>query len=219
MPTRRECYLCSAPATNDEHLPPKAFFPKAKDLPAYGNLRKRLVTVPACSKHNDVFATDDEYVAIAVALSPRAGQLGGDQFWSKWARAMMRRGARLKKDFERDMSFVPVLIGGTRLTFCVNWRLDRIRYESVMERVARGLYFHETGDRLESTVRVETPTLEPITMLPVFPPSLRGDLSANPCRVVGDERVFTYRLRAEPFLLHMSYYGGFDVYAASDDAE
>ena len=56
------CYMCSAPKTSVEHVPPKGLFPKSKDLPAGMNLRKQLITVPACDLHNTEKSHDDEYL-------------------------------------------------------------------------------------------------------------------------------------------------------------
>ncbi|MCJ7519132.1 MAG: hypothetical protein MUO42_05610, partial [Anaerolineaceae bacterium] len=47
------CYMCSSPAVSKEHVPPEVFFPESKDLPPdYPDMRKNLVTVPSCKKHN-----------------------------------------------------------------------------------------------------------------------------------------------------------------------
>ncbi len=45
------CYCCGAPATSEEHVPPKGLFPKAKDIPNT-KFREKLITVPSCEKHN-----------------------------------------------------------------------------------------------------------------------------------------------------------------------
>lgn len=46
------CYMCEKPATSVEHIPPKCLFPEQKDLPGGADLRKQLLTVPACDEHN-----------------------------------------------------------------------------------------------------------------------------------------------------------------------
>jgi hypothetical protein len=56
-----ECYMCSRPGTTVEHAPPKCFFPESKDLPGT-DLRKNLITVPACDLHNTAKVKDDEYL-------------------------------------------------------------------------------------------------------------------------------------------------------------
>lgn len=53
------CYACDDWATSREHCPPKCFFPK--------NQRKNLITVPACSKHNNRKSNDDEWVRLIIA--------------------------------------------------------------------------------------------------------------------------------------------------------
>jgi len=42
---RRQCYMCSDPATGVEHVPAKCFFTKGQ--------RENLITVPSCELHNN----------------------------------------------------------------------------------------------------------------------------------------------------------------------
>lgn len=38
--TAQTCYMCDAPATSEEHVPPKCLFPERKDLPQGMDLRR-----------------------------------------------------------------------------------------------------------------------------------------------------------------------------------
>lgn len=55
-----KCYLCGAPATSLDHIPPKGIFPRP--LPAKTNL----ITVPACEKCNGGSKEDDHYFRICI---------------------------------------------------------------------------------------------------------------------------------------------------------
>ncbi|MFZ6769305.1 hypothetical protein ACO0LM_19830 [Undibacterium sp. Di26W] len=55
------CYMCDEVAVSVEHVPPRCLFPKQKDLPIGVDLRRELLTVPACAQHNMEKASDDEY--------------------------------------------------------------------------------------------------------------------------------------------------------------
>jgi len=51
---KRECYACTAPASDREHVPAKSFFPSG--------MRGNLLTVPSCREHNGGYSKDVEYV-------------------------------------------------------------------------------------------------------------------------------------------------------------
>lgn len=56
----RQCYMCEKPASTVEHVPPKCIFPEQKDSLGGQDLRKQLITVPACDVHNTKKSRDDE---------------------------------------------------------------------------------------------------------------------------------------------------------------
>lgn len=59
----KTCYMCDELATTVEHIPPKCIFPETKDLEDKTlNLRKKLLTVPSCTLHNNAKSGDDEYL-------------------------------------------------------------------------------------------------------------------------------------------------------------
>lgn len=87
------CYMCSSPATSNEHAPPKCIFPEKKDLPSGEDLRKNLIKVPACEVHNTVRSKDDEYLLYALPPSLGSNPTGSDLFLNKVQRAIKRRPA------------------------------------------------------------------------------------------------------------------------------
>ena len=54
FPKDSECYACFAVATDREHVPARAFFPRG--------MRQNLLTVPSCAEHNAKNFQDVEYV-------------------------------------------------------------------------------------------------------------------------------------------------------------
>ena len=71
------CYMCEAVATTDEHAPPRCLFPETKDLIDKSlDLRKELITVPACKEHNTAKSTDDEYLLNILSLNITSGSHG-----------------------------------------------------------------------------------------------------------------------------------------------
>jgi hypothetical protein len=61
------CYCCDAPATSEEHAPPKCLFPEMKDTGGI-DYRKQLITVPSCDRHNTGKSKDDEYLLVMLAI-------------------------------------------------------------------------------------------------------------------------------------------------------
>jgi len=60
------CYMCDLPGTTDEHIPPRAIFPEAKDAEGR-NYRIDLITVPSCPDHNTAKSDDDEFLMVSLA--------------------------------------------------------------------------------------------------------------------------------------------------------
>lgn len=58
LSVRQFCYACENEATSVEHTPPKCIFPQLKDFP-HKNLRRNLITVPSCDRHNSAKSKDD----------------------------------------------------------------------------------------------------------------------------------------------------------------
>lgn len=142
------CYLCNQVATTTEHIPPKCFFPESKylskSLPDY---RNNLITVRACSKHNNSRSKDDEYTAIAIAMSSQS-DIAFSLFKAKWTRTLLRReGVLAKKMFStaRNVRFIDnrnnLLIPYETLALSYNKK----RVEGVIESIACALYYIEFG--------------------------------------------------------------------------
>lgn len=207
MSGKGTCYQCDADATTDEHVPARCFFPAAKDLPEHGDLRRNLKTVPSCEAHNGDCSKDDEYVALMVVMSASNGPLAAEYFWKQKTRGLVRKPA-LKKALEASM--IPVLLDGRET---VQVPLDRPRFDGVMTRIARGLYFKETGGKkLRRTLTVQSPAFLPPAGSVTFRTTQRDYPDDIPVKVIGDERIFSYALRADPFFLHMKFYEGVDIF-------
>lgn len=146
----KSCFVCGAPATGVDHVPPRSFFPKRKDLPpGVAEVRRNLITVPACDDHNGRYSKDDEVACYVVLLTHKANQLGVDQFLSKGLRAITGRKGLADSIFLKievyqlpDGREIPTL------------EFDAERVGGVMERIARGLFFHEFGRRWECALSV-----------------------------------------------------------------
>lgn len=150
------CYMCDRPATSSEHVPPKAFFPKAADTPEGDDLRQNLITVPACDLHNSAKSKDDEYTSYAIAFHFEGNEIVAHSSAKKFLRAIKRRRGLigiLKDNF-------PVIVDG-RPT--IGFRVDMPRVDRVFDHVARGLFYHHYGQPHQGEVKLLFPNLFDVT--------------------------------------------------------
>ena len=231
------CYACGAAATSVDHVPPRVLFPEQKDLLADfpdgpPDLRRNLITVPSCETHNTAQSKDDEYVAFVIAAHWANNGLGTTQWKTKILRALSRSTALalLFTASAEKIVFAGVETG--------RFKIDRPRFDATMEKVARGLYFHETGSVWTEKIRVHTTAflLEDADLtsqlrgLMVMARLFLGDPAvAELARSMGwpvlppippkgeNSDVFSYQFSFVPegrmFAIRMLFYGGFEVVA------
>jgi hypothetical protein len=121
--------------------------------------------VPACDEHNTKCSKDDEVAAYVITIADKANELGASQFLKKGVRAITGNKGLIDSIFKKiEVQQMPG--GGQVATF----EFDAERVERVMERIARGLFFHEFGRRWEY----------PLSLISDWP--LMSDLSTNPYR-------------------------------------
>lgn len=144
----KECFACDQPATGMDHVPPRCFFPKQKDLPAETtDVRRNLITVPACHEHNGRYSKDDEIASYVILLTHKANRVGEKQFLTKGLRAITGRKGLIAGVFKKIEVFQ--LPDGTEIPTV---QFDGERVTRVMERIARGLFFHDFGHRWNCTL-------------------------------------------------------------------
>jgi len=141
---RRICVYCGASGKmTPDHIPPKGIF--ARPRPS------NLITVPACKDCNAGASEDDEYFKMCLGLNDQArGHPDIKSQTDSIFRALYRPEARgistklVRETFRVDSISPSGLYLGKRYAFNV----DLPRIFRVVERIVRGLYFHETGERL-----------------------------------------------------------------------
>ena len=140
------CYMCDAPGITEEHSPPKGLFPKLKDTADRRDLRKNLITVPSCEAHNTEKSAEDEYFVFVLNGSILANAVGERQAATKQKRALDQAPGKLKKFVP---SWEPVTFkdesGGDYPSALAT--LDKDRFESVVDKMGRALYFHHFKEK------------------------------------------------------------------------
>ncbi|MEP7285473.1 MAG: hypothetical protein ABI947_06870 [Chloroflexota bacterium] len=163
---KKTCYMCDKPGKKTkEHVPPECFFPEQKDIPKGLDFRKNLITVPACDEHNLHNSKDDEYLKTIIALHWRNNQAGYEYSMVK----IMRSFKLKEKKGLWDLFFGQ----GTHHQFfnfqgeeLVTMPLDIARFNSEMDKIARGIYFYQFKQKAREKVIIFSRSLSAIMREP-----------------------------------------------------
>lgn len=126
------CYWCGQPATTREHVPPRSFFPDSYEC--NGAVVKanweRLITVPACSQHNNLKSDLDDYLRMhVVPFAKPSNVYAASLNKGKVVRAWRRTPALLQiKSLSGDI---------------VRFFVDDEKLGYALDAIARALFFHE----------------------------------------------------------------------------
>lgn len=158
------CAYCGSVATTVDHVPPKGL---------YTEERRRglnLVTVPACKECNEQTAKDEEYFRNVMASSTAVETAAGRElFQNEVTRSLQHSPGLLKRIASQFATKEIRSPGGIYLTTLPAIKLESNRFERVLIKIARGLYFLHRGTRVPSTLDAQafhvTHLLEELTML------------------------------------------------------
>lgn len=209
------CYMCDAEESSREHAPPKCFFPERDSFGR--DLRKNLISVPSCDKHNTVKSRDDEWLRAVITLLAGKNEAGWHQFLHKTLRAVRRRPDAYRSFFSDK--------GPVRSPAGRALQIDRPRLDLCCDRMARALIFHTYAAKWLDGIAVYAPSLfvDVKDGVPVrheltddIVAITRGFLGAAPVQGANPE-VFRYRLRYEAsergFALAAQFYQAFEFFA------
>ena len=133
------CAFCNRhPAGSVDHIPPKCFFPDP--------LPTDLITVPSCIKHNVNFSTDDLYVRdVIVCRRDVVTQLSLSAVKAKLLRSLdAPENGKLRAMIGQTLRRGDVrLRSGLYLPDQFVFFVDKSRLLRWIERILRGLYYHE----------------------------------------------------------------------------
>jgi hypothetical protein len=175
-----KCYMCGAPATTKDHIPPWGMFPEPKpDNP---------IKVRACRACNNGSSLDDEYFRLVVGAcsndSPQSMAVLNQRILRK-ARERPRLATMFLKSCVHVEEFSPggIYIGPARAV-----KYDRSRIQVVINKIVRGLFLRHTGRSLGSKCVVED-----FMCQPELNQNLMEKICCLPLFKVGDGKVFSYR--------------------------
>lgn len=148
-----ECYMCNKEAVSVEHVPPRCLFPEQKDLPLGVDLRKQLITVPACEDHNGAKSQDDEYLLHVLVLNLPANEVAQNQFLTKIMRSIKKNPRLMNNMMQNPKPVVAVdeRTGDAQNTVAI--QVDGKRVDKALESVSRALYCYHFKKKWMSGVR------------------------------------------------------------------
>lgn len=156
-----ECVYCGREALlTDDHIPPRTLYPES--------IWSRLLKIPSCFKCNNGASKDDEYLRTIIGLSAKGER---DEILKPIsdaaARALVRpEAAGFRQSIVKDIKeafisgpagiLVPALVG----------TVDLLRFDRVISRIIKGLFYTERGVRLPSTYLVVSYSMAGLTRVP-----------------------------------------------------
>lgn len=147
---KRVCIYCGERADTVDHVPPRNIFDDKEPPP-------NLITVPACFVCNNGAAKDDEYFRDAIVMREDAGEhpVAAALWDNKVHRAIKRaKDKGFATPILKDVKLRSRLTsGGIYVTEPV-YGVETARIERVLNRIVKGLFYHELRRRLPSDYTV-----------------------------------------------------------------
>jgi len=188
-----ECVYCgSFGKITDDHIPPKLIFPKPWP--------KNLICVPSCKKCNNSYSTDDEYFRMMILFRHDLEQHPAYKKLSPTIFRGLRKPGRdaLRTAVVRNVRKVKVVTkSGLYMGDAHSYNVDLSRLDRVAARIATGLFFHETGNRVPddfTTIAYSEEGFRDIgnKELDELRTTILNPLFKNPVKEVGKD-IFSYR--------------------------
>lgn len=183
------CYLCGEKATSREHLP-------ADNLYARVERTYPMLTVPACSVHNNAFSKDDEqFRSIIVPYCSKRSPVAKELLKGKVARADQRNPKIQKQDYDQievfnQWSKEGLYIGKRSVHFQFSPK-ERECMLRVYRRLSLGIHWHTMGrighNRDVKLIDIETEAGRKLA------DACMPALSASPLFIVGHRDVFLFK--------------------------
>lgn len=148
----RTCAYCGDVAVSKDHVPPKGLFPIE---------RLNLITVPACRKHNEDVSNLDERFREFLALTVGADRPTTEALWESVWRGLNQPEAE-KRKAELMNSLMPMPDGN------LAFKIDSDLIEGMLERITRGLFWHNFRRILPQELKVETYVFRNLVGLEAF---------------------------------------------------
>lgn len=186
----KPCAYCGAPATTKDHIPPKSLL--AKPYP------DNLITVPSCATCNNGASKDDEYFRNTLLLRFETFHNGEVQkLLPTMHRALFNPAyPGFRKTIEKTLEGVELRTPtGLFVARTGSFKIEPDRLTRVVQRITKGLYYEERGQRLSDDSVVDVFAGESVakdtTAAGEALRSLGGTVLQGPPKSFGED-AFTY---------------------------
>ena len=189
----KTCYMCEKLATSVEHVPPRCLFPEKKDLPDGVDLRKQLLTIPACDEHNSQKSQDDEYFLYSLVMLSNSNNVSRNLYFSKIKRAIKRNPSLFKK-FAETASPIRIqnsITGKISNTHALHF--DEDRFNGIIHKLGRAIYFKHFNEKWQYHMYYQAEYL-----LATLDPEKTHDLN-EPIQMISEQM--------DQLFLNSEYYG------------
>jgi hypothetical protein len=160
---RGRCIYCKEEAgASRDHVPPQNLFPRP--------LPSTLITVPSCEKCNKSFSKDDEYFRAMISMRKDIGEnTEVKKVLPALYRSLQRPEQRgfatsLAKSWRRSPL---VTRSGIYIGTVPTYEVDYSRLDRVLQRILKGLYFHEVGTPVPDSYALTVYSVEHLQNLDV----------------------------------------------------
>ncbi len=149
VPRKALCAYCGVSANDRDHVPPKCLFPEPRP--------RDLITVPACRSCNGGRSAEDEWFkTLLVIRADVQGHSAAQQLLPSVFRSWKRPQAHsITQSLVSTLHDVAIRSpSGLHLCTAPAYLVDTGRLVAYLERLDRGLFFHETSTRLPDKAKV-----------------------------------------------------------------
>lgn len=142
------CVYCAEyKKTTKDHVPPESFFPKPKP--------SDLITVPACAGCNGSAGKDEEFFLATFMFSEAGESVAGKKLWNEKIHRMYDKNKGLRRKIAQNLKYSDVITSsgiflGRKLTI----KQEPKRFENVVSKIVKGLYFFEYNEIIPKTIGV-----------------------------------------------------------------
>lgn len=159
-PKSEICVLCgTGAATTSEHVPPRGFFK---------GISGQFITVPACFACNNGTSEDDELLRNYLSAEVGGSTEESKQLWKKGAHKSFIRSRKFRNELMATLTEVNVVDHEGKEEKKLAFQIPVSLYTRIFNKVARGLYFHHTGNILssETPITIDSLISDPISINP-----------------------------------------------------
>lgn len=146
-----QCYMCSEIGNTGEHVPPKCIFPEVKDIGQ--DLRKDLIKVPSCVKHNSAKSGEDEFLLVFLTSYFLNNKIGYLHLRGKVSRTLARSAGKQIRELFLDKEKLKKIKVDEKNSV-ISGTPDLKRLTNIFETIAYGIYRHHFNQNFAGEIKI-----------------------------------------------------------------